>query len=143
MESLALTTRRSDQTNPKHFAAQCMRLLLLCCRGVPSTRERIPGFGYAIHGRNLFLPCCRLVGTVGKGMRAWHVDTKRMVAHMRLEPMYPDVWDVACSPTEPTIACASSASQSQSKSSIQSPRSPHLPTKDCTAMQMPWMWPAV
>ena len=64
---------------------------------------------------NLFLPCCRLVGTVGKGMRAWHVDTKRMVAHMRLEPMYPDVWDVACSPAEPTIACASSASQSQSK----------------------------
>ena len=61
------------------------------------------------------LRCCRLVGTVGKGMRAWHVDTKRMVAHMRLEPLFPDVWDVACSPTEPTIACASSASQSQSK----------------------------
>ena len=61
------------------------------------------------------LRCCRLVGTVGKGMRAWHVDTKRMVAHMRLEPQFPDVWDVACSPTEPTIACASSASQSQSK----------------------------
>ena len=38
------------------------------------------------------MPCCRLVGTVGKGMRAWHADTKRMVAHMRLEPQYPDVW---------------------------------------------------
>ena len=47
-------------------------------------------------------------------MRAWHADTKRMVAHMRLEPLYPDVWDVACSPTEPTIACASSAPHSHS-----------------------------
>ena len=75
---------------------------------------------------------CRLVGTVGKGMRAWHVDTKRMVAHMRLEPQFPDVWDVACSPTEPAIACASSASQSQSKPPLPTALKP-LPVPQHTA----------
>ncbi len=47
-----------------------------------------------------------------------------MVAHMRLEPQFPDVWDVACSPTEPTIACASSASQSQSKAPLHVAQNP-------------------
>ncbi len=52
----------------------------------------------------------RLVGTTGKGIKAWHVDTKRMVSHMRLDPAFPDVQGVACSPTEPTFVCASSSS---------------------------------
>ena len=52
---------------------------------------------------------CRLVGTVGKGIKAWHVDTKRMVAHVRLDPSFPDVRHVACSPADPSFACASSS----------------------------------
>ena len=52
----------------------------------------------------------RLVGTVGKGIKAWHVDTKRMVAHVRLDPSFPDVCHVACSPADPSFACASSSS---------------------------------
>ncbi|CAL8462386.1 g1919 [Coccomyxa elongata] len=51
-----------------------------------------------------------LVGTVGKGIKAWHVDTKRMVAHVRLDPSFPDVCHVACSPADPSFACASSSS---------------------------------
>ncbi|KAK9906425.1 hypothetical protein WJX75_001628 [Coccomyxa subellipsoidea] len=50
-----------------------------------------------------------LVGTVGKGIKAWHVDTKRMVAHVRLDPSFPDVRHVACSPADPSFACASSS----------------------------------
>lgn len=55
-------------------------------------------------------PGRRLVGTVGKGIKAWHVDTKRMVAHVRLDPSFPDVRTVACSPADPSFACASSSS---------------------------------
>ncbi|KAK9818366.1 hypothetical protein WJX72_011380 [[Myrmecia] bisecta] len=45
-----------------------------------------------------------LVGTRGKGIKAWHVDTKRMVSHIQLEPPFPDVLDVTCSPVEPIFA---------------------------------------
>lgn len=55
-----------------------------------------------------FWVCGRLVGTEGKGIKAWHVDTKRMVAHMRPDPTHPNVTDIACSPTEPVFLCASS-----------------------------------
>ena len=55
--------------------------------------------------------CCgwqvMLVGTAGKGVKAWHADTKRMVSHVRLDPAFPDVASLACSPAEPTFACAS------------------------------------
>ena len=52
---------------------------------------------------------CRLVGTEGKGVKAWHLDTKRMVAHMRPDPAFPCVADLACSPTDPSFLCASAA----------------------------------
>ncbi|KAK9808419.1 hypothetical protein WJX73_002583 [Symbiochloris irregularis] len=46
-----------------------------------------------------------LVGTQGKGIKAWHADTKRMVSQVRLDAGAPDVLDLACSPTEPVFAC--------------------------------------
>ena len=42
-------------------------------------------------------------------MKAWHLDTKRMVAHMRPDPAFPNINDVACSPTDPSFLCASSS----------------------------------
>ena len=51
----------------------------------------------------------RLVGTRRRGIKAWHVDTKRMVSHVPADPASPDVLDLACSPTEPTFAVASAS----------------------------------
>lgn len=51
----------------------------------------------------------RLVGTSRRGIKAWHVDTKRMVSHVPADLASPDVLDLACSPTEPTFAVASAS----------------------------------
>lgn len=49
------------------------------------------------------------MGTRRRGVKCWHVDTKRMVAHVAADPASPDVLDLACSPTEPTFAAATAA----------------------------------
>jgi WD40 repeat protein len=49
---------------------------------------------------------CRLVGTRGRGIKAWHLDTKRMVSQVGLDPPFTDVADLACSPADPTFVCA-------------------------------------
>ena len=47
-----------------------------------------------------------LVGTKGKGIKAWHLDTKSMISHIHPDPSYPHVLDVACSPTDPSFVSA-------------------------------------
>lgn len=50
-----------------------------------------------------------LVGTQGKGVKAWHLDTKSMLSHIQLDPAHPVVLDIACSPTDPSFVCAADA----------------------------------
>ena len=49
-----------------------------------------------------------LVGTRGKGIKAWHLDTKSMISHIQPDSSYPHVLDVACSPTDPSFVSAAS-----------------------------------
>ena len=51
-----------------------------------------------------------LVGTKGRGVKAWHLDTKSMVSHIQLDPAHPTVMDIACSPTDPSFVCAAASS---------------------------------
>lgn len=48
-----------------------------------------------------------LLGTKGKGIKAWHLDTKSMISHIQPDTSYPHVLDVACSPTDPSFVSAS------------------------------------
>ena len=50
-----------------------------------------------------------LVGTHGRGVKAWHLDTKSMLFHIQLDPAHPIVLDIACSPTDPSFVCAANA----------------------------------
>lgn len=50
-----------------------------------------------------------LVGTHGRGVKAWHLDTKSMLSHIQLDPAHPVVLDIACSPTDPSFVCAAHA----------------------------------
>lgn len=57
-----------------------------------------------------------LVGTQGRGVKAWHLDTKSMLSHIQLDPTHPIVLDIACSPTDPSFVCASDAHDARSGS---------------------------
>ncbi len=46
------------------------------------------------------------MGTRRRGVKAWHVDTKRMVAHVPADAASPDATALACSPVEPVFALA-------------------------------------
>lgn len=50
-----------------------------------------------------------LVGTRGKGIKAWHLDTKSMISHIQPDSSCPHVLDVACSPTDPSFVSAATA----------------------------------
>lgn len=50
-----------------------------------------------------------LVGTKGKGIKAWHLDTKSMISHIQPDSSCPHVLDVACSPTDPSFVSAASS----------------------------------
>ncbi|KAA6427061.1 MAG: hypothetical protein FRX49_02818, partial [Trebouxia sp. A1-2] len=52
-----------------------------------------------------------LVGTKGRGVKAWHLDTKSMISHIQLDQAYPTVLDMACSPTDPSFVCAAASSE--------------------------------
>lgn len=55
-----------------------------------------------------------LVGTQGRGVKAWHLDTKTMLSHTQMDPAHPVVQDIACSPTDPSFACAADANGGRS-----------------------------
>ena len=55
-----------------------------------------------------------LVGTQGRGVKAWHLDTKSMLSHIQMDPAHPVVLDIACSPTDPSFVCAAEAYGSRS-----------------------------
>jgi len=55
----------------------------------------------------------RLVGTRRRGVKAWHVDTKRMVAHVPADAASPDATALACSPVEPVFALATASAPGQ------------------------------
>ncbi|KAK9842513.1 hypothetical protein WJX81_003570 [Elliptochloris bilobata] len=59
-----------------------------------------------------------LVGTRRRGVKCWHVDTKRMVEHVAADLASPDVLDLACSPTEPTFAAATAAQPGASDQAV-------------------------
>ncbi len=50
-----------------------------------------------------------LVGTKGRGVKAWHLDTKSMISHVQLDQAHPTVLDIACSPTDPSFVCAAAS----------------------------------
>ncbi len=52
-----------------------------------------------------------LVGTKGRGVKAWHLDTKSMISHIQLDQAHPTVLDMACSPTDPSFVCAAASSE--------------------------------
>lgn len=52
-----------------------------------------------------------LVGTKGRGVRVWHLDTKAMISHIQLDQAHPTVLDIACSPTDPSFVCAAASSE--------------------------------
>lgn len=58
-----------------------------------------------------------LVGTKGRGVKAWHLDTKSMISHIPLDSTHPTVLDIACSPTDPSFVCAAASSETGSNCS--------------------------
>ena len=52
-----------------------------------------------------------LVGTKGRGVKAWHLDTKSMISHIQLDPALPTVLEIACSPTDPSFVYAAASSE--------------------------------
>lgn len=53
-----------------------------------------------------------LIGLRSQGVKAWHLDTRRMVASVQLEPGPAAVTALASSPTDPTFAAATAAAAS-------------------------------